>query len=100
MPWSVRIRYKPWLDFSLPYCFFSRGLRGCCSCRHVRERIGQELADNLRHLGRRYEIVMAVARHDRQPRLRQLRVQPARLLHAAAQKREELRNVLLRERVI
>ena len=42
-------------------------------------------ADDLRHLRRGYEIVVAVARHDRQPRLRQLRVQPARLPHAAAQ---------------
>jgi hypothetical protein len=78
-----------------------RGLRGgCCACRRIRERIGQELADNLRHLRRGYEIVVTVARHDRRPRLRQLRVQPARLPHAAPQKREELRNVLLRDRVV
>src|SRR2546430_10921144 len=49
---------------------------------------------------RGYEIVVTVARHDRQPRLRQLRVQPARLPHAAAQEHEELRNVLLRDRVV
>lgn len=55
-----------------------RGLRGgLCAGRLIRERIGQELADNLRHLRRGYEIVVTVARHDRQPRLRQLRVQPA-----------------------
>src|ERR1700730_716633 len=53
------------------------GLRGgCCACRRIRRRIGQELADNLRHLGRGYEIVMTGARHDRQPRFRQLRVPP------------------------
>jgi hypothetical protein len=44
-----------------------RDLRGgCCACRRIRERIGQELADNLGHLRRGYEIVVTVARHDRQ----------------------------------
>src|ERR1700737_1438748 len=42
------------------------GLRGgCCACRRLRKRIGQELADNLRHLRRGYEIVVTVARHGR-----------------------------------
>jgi hypothetical protein len=58
-----------------------RGLRGgCCAYRRIRERIGQELADNLRHVRRGYEIVVTVARHDRQPRLRQ-RLHPS--LHFA-----------------
>jgi len=76
-------------------------LRGSyCACRRIGEWIGKELADNLRDFRRAQEIVVTVARHDRQPRLRELRIQPSWFLHATAQQREEVGDVLLRDRIV
>src|SRR6267142_5089198 len=44
--------------------------------------------------------VLSLAGNDREPRLRELGVLPAGLLDAAAEQREKLRNVCLRDRVV
>src|SRR5216684_7140400 len=47
--------------------------------------IGEVFVDDWRKFGCAHEIVVAVAGNDREPRLRELGVQPAGLLHAAAE---------------